>query len=141
LWRVLHTDLSKADPAVVVVTIGVNNFRDDEADDVVAGIQSVLKAVAEKLPTAKIILTGPLPTGNTANDDYRKKYQLVHEQIKMFVNNKTVFFCDPSRSLINKDTGNLTDGCYRPDGIHLTEKGYIKWADALQPVIKRVMGK
>lgn len=141
LWRVLHTDFSKTDPEVVVITIGVNNFKDDDATDVVAGIQAVLKAIAEKLPKAKIVLTGPLPTGNTANDDYRRKYQLVHEQIKMFVNNKTVFFCDPSHSLINTDTGNLAEGCYRPDGIHLTEKGYIKWAGDLQPVIKKVMGK
>ena len=88
-----------------------------------------------------IILTGPLPTGNTTNDLYRKKYQLVHQQIKLFVNNKNIFFCDPSRSLIDTATGNLADGCYRPDGIHLTEKGYIMWAGELYPVIKLIMKK
>jgi lysophospholipase L1-like esterase/pimeloyl-ACP methyl ester carboxylesterase len=141
LWRVQHTDFSKADPAVVVVTIGVNNFRDDDAGDVVAGIQSVLKAITVKLPTAKIILTGPLPAGNKVTDDYRRKYQLVHEQIKQFVNKKSIFFCDPSRSLIEAATGNLRDGCYRPDGIHLTDKGYAAWVSELQPVIKQVLGK
>lgn len=141
LWRIQHTDFSKANPAVVVVTIGVNNFKDEAAPDVVAGIQAILKALSAKLPATKIILTGPLPTGNTMTDDYRKKYALVHEQIKEFVNNKTVFFCDPSKALINSATGNLADGCYRPDGIHLTEKGYIGWAGELYPVIKQVMGK
>jgi lysophospholipase L1-like esterase len=141
LWRIQHTDFSKADPAVVVVTIGVNNFRDEEAEDVVAGIQAILKAIPGKLPKAKIILTGPLPAGNTIQDDYRKKYQLVHARIKDLVDNKSVFFCDPSRSLINTATGNLADGCYRPDGIHLTEKGYAMWAGELAPVIKQVLGK
>ncbi|MBO9200628.1 MULTISPECIES: GDSL-type esterase/lipase family protein [Niastella] len=141
LWRVQHTDLSKADPTVVVVTIGVNNFRDDEATEVIAGIQSVLKAIAVKLPKTKIILTGPLPAGNKVADDYRRKYQLVHQQIKQFVNNKSIFFCDPSGSLIDAGSGNLAEGCYRPDGIHLTEKGYTVWAGALQPVIKQVIGK
>jgi lysophospholipase L1-like esterase len=141
LWRVQHTDFTKADPAVVVVTIGVNNFKDDDATDVIAGIHSILKAIAVKLPKTKIILTGPLPTGNKVSDDYRKKYQLVHQQIKMFVNNKTIFFSDPSKSLIDAASGNLQEGCYRPDGIHLTDKGYTAWVGALQPVIKQVLGK
>jgi lysophospholipase L1-like esterase/pimeloyl-ACP methyl ester carboxylesterase len=141
LWRVQHTDFSKANPAVVVVTIGVNNFRDDDADNIVAGIRSILKVVEEKLPKAMIILTGPLPTGNTPNDLYRKKYQLVHQQIKQFVNDKSIFFCDPSRSLIDTATGKLAEGCYRPDGIHLTEKGYTMWAGELYPVIKSIMVK
>jgi lysophospholipase L1-like esterase len=141
LWRVQHTDFSKADPTVVVVTIGVNNFKDDEANDVIAGIQSILKAIAVKLPKTKIILTGPLPTGNKVTDEYRKKYALVHQQIKMFVNNKSIFFSDPSSALIDAASGNLTEGCYRPDGIHLTDKGYTAWVGALQPVIKQVIGK
>ncbi|HEX6430878.1 MAG TPA: GDSL-type esterase/lipase family protein [Niastella sp.] len=141
LWRIQHTDFSKADPGIVVVTIGVNNFRDEDAEDVVAGIQLILKLLSEKLPKAKIVLTGPLPAGNTANDNYRKKFQLVHQQIQSFVNNRSIFFCDPSRSLINTATGNLWDDCYRPDGIHLTEKGYMMWAGELCPVIKLVLGK
>jgi lysophospholipase L1-like esterase/pimeloyl-ACP methyl ester carboxylesterase len=141
LWRIQHTDFSKADPAVVVVTIGVNNFRDDEANDVVAGIQAVLKAIAVKLPKAKIILTGPLPAGNKVTDEYRRKYQLVHQQIQQFVDKRNIFFSDPSKSLIDAGSGNLADGCYRPDGIHLTDKGYTAWVGALQPVIKQVMGK
>lgn len=141
LWRIQHTDFTKADPDAAVVTIGVNNFRDDDAEDVTAGIKAVLIALATKLPKAKIILTGPLPAGNTADDEYRKKYLLVHQQIKTFVNNKTVFFCDPSNVLIDAGTGNLMSGCYRPDGIHLLEKGYVAWAGALYPVIKSVLTK
>jgi lysophospholipase L1-like esterase/pimeloyl-ACP methyl ester carboxylesterase len=141
LWRIQHTDLSKANPAVVVVTIGVNNFKNEDAEDVVAGIQTILKALSQKLPSAKIVLIGPLPAGNTAKEEYRRKYQLVHLQIKEFVNNKNVFFCDPSKALINAATGNLADGCYRPDGIHLLEKGYAVWAGELLPVIRQVMCK
>jgi lysophospholipase L1-like esterase len=141
LWRVQHTDFSKAKPRVVVVTIGVNNFRDDDAADVTAGIKAVLQALTTKLPKAKIVLIGPLPTGNTPNDDYRKKYLLVHQQIKTFVNNKSIFFCDPSKAMIDAGTGNLMNGCYRPDGIHLMEKGYAVWAAELYPVIKSILDK
>ena len=141
LWRVQHTDFTKANPAIVVVTIGVNNFRDDDAEDVTAGIKAVLNALTNKLPQAKIVLTGPLPTGNTAGDDYRKKYLVVHQQIKAFVNNKTIFFCDPSNALIDATTGNLMNGYYRPDGIHLQEKGYVAWATALYPVIQSILNK
>jgi lysophospholipase L1-like esterase len=101
----------------------------------------VLKAIAVKLPKVKIILTGPLPTGNKVTDDYRRKYQLVHQQTQQFVNNRNIFFSDPSGSLIDAGSGNLADGCYRPDGIHLTDKGYTAWVGALQPVIKQVLGK
>jgi lysophospholipase L1-like esterase len=141
LWRIQHTDFTKANPAVVVVTIGVNNFRDDDAEDVTAGIKAVLNALTTKLPKSKIVLTGPLPTGNTANDDYRKKYLVVHQQIKAFINNKNIFFCDPSGVLIDASTGNLMNGSYRPDGIHLQEKGYVAWAGALYPVIQSILLK
>jgi len=141
LWRVQHTDFSKAGPKVVVVTIGVNNFRDDDPEEVTAGIKAVLNAVTAKLPKSKVILIGPLPTGNTATDDYRKKYMTVHQQIKAFVNNKNIFLCDPSNALIDATTGNLMNGFYRPDGIHLQEKGYAVWAGQLYSVIKSVIAR
>ncbi|UFH53865.1 GDSL-type esterase/lipase family protein [Spirosoma sp. KNUC1025] len=137
LWRVEHLDFTKANPDVVVVTIGVNNFREDEAEDITAGIGAILKALNRKLPQAKLVLIGPLPAGTTAEDDKRKKYVAVHQQIQAFVDNKTVFFCDPSGVLIDAATGNLGTGLYSPDGIHLATKGYRVWAAVVRETINK----
>ncbi|WP_026262551.1 GDSL-type esterase/lipase family protein [Spirosoma panaciterrae] len=138
LWRVENLNFTKADPSVVVVTIGVNNFRDDEAKDITAGIGAILKSLRRKLPQAKLVLVGPLPAGSTADDEKRKKYTLVHQQIQAFVDNKTIFFCDPSAALIDATTGNLVAGTYSGDGIHLARKGYTLWATALRQTIDKI---
>ncbi|GAB4041462.1 GDSL-type esterase/lipase family protein [Spirosoma gilvum] len=138
LWRVENLDFTKANPALVVVTIGVNNFREDEAEDITAGIGAILKALRRKLPQAKLVLVGPLPAGTTADDDKRKKYTVVHQQIQPFVDNKTVFFCDPSAALIDANTGNLVSGAYSGDGIHLARKGYTIWATTLRQTIDKI---
>ncbi|GAB3940638.1 GDSL-type esterase/lipase family protein [Spirosoma harenae] len=136
LWRIQNLDFTKADPSVVVVTIGVNNFREDEAEDITAAIGTILKTLKSKLPKAKLVLIGPLPAGTTADDDKRKKYVVVHQQIQTFVDNKTVFLCDPSSGLIDASTGNLRQGAYSGDGIHLAVNGYRIWAAALRKTIQ-----
>ncbi|WP_420148186.1 GDSL-type esterase/lipase family protein [Spirosoma sp.] len=137
LWRIENLDFTKANPDVVVVTIGVNNFREDDANDITSAIGLILKALNSKLPQAKLVLIGPLPAGTTADDDKRKKYVAVHQQIQRFVDNKTVFFCDPSPALIDA-TGNLTAGAYYADGIHLAVDGYKAWAAALRATIDKI---
>jgi lysophospholipase L1-like esterase/pimeloyl-ACP methyl ester carboxylesterase len=138
LWRVENLDFKKADPSIVVVTIGVNNFREDNANDITAAIGTILKTLQRKLPQAKLVLIGPLPAGTTVDDDKRKKYVVVHQQIQRFVDNKTVFFCDPSPALIDPTNGNLTDGAYSPDGIHLGTTGYRLWAAVLRETIEKM---
>ncbi|MBN8821912.1 MULTISPECIES: GDSL-type esterase/lipase family protein [unclassified Spirosoma] len=138
LWRVENLDFTKSDPALVVVTIGVNNFSEDEAEAITAGIGAIVKSLRRKLPQAKLVLVGPLPAGTAAGDEKRKKYTLVHQQIQAFVDNKTIFFCDPSGALIDTATGNLVMGTYSGDGIHLARKGYTIWATALRQTIDKI---
>jgi lysophospholipase L1-like esterase len=139
LWRIQNTDFSKANPQFVVVTIGVNNFAEDEPTEITAGIQAIINALKNKSPMSKILLVGPLPAGNSASDDYRTKYNEVHKQIKSFIDKKKVWLCDPSSLLIDENTGKLTTGLYSKDGIHLVENGYRVWATEMYKIIQPIL--
>jgi lysophospholipase L1-like esterase len=69
----------------------------------------------------------------------RKKIKTVNDQIVRLDNRKTVRFLDIGPKLSNPD-GSLSKEIM-PDFLHLSEKGYQIWADAMDPLLKQLMGK
>ncbi len=63
LWRLENGSYEKANPDIVVLTLGVNNIPFQNAEEIVAGIEKMLKITKKKFSNSKIILFGPLPTG------------------------------------------------------------------------------
>ncbi|MBE7210389.1 MAG: acetylhydrolase [Gluconacetobacter diazotrophicus] len=68
LWRIAHGELDGIAPRAVVVLIGANNFGHihTDADQTYAGIARVLDAVHAKLPEAKVLVLGVLPSIRSA---------------------------------------------------------------------------
>lgn len=138
LWRIQHGDYRQANPKVVVLTIGVNNFPDDEPLEVAAGISKIIAALRQYLPDTKILLLGPLPAGNNPEHVYRQKYLKVHEQLKQQAGQWQVRYLDMGEALIMAN-GVLNPDYYGTDGIHLFPNGYKKWAEVLQPVLDEMI--
>jgi lysophospholipase L1-like esterase/pimeloyl-ACP methyl ester carboxylesterase len=127
LYRLNHGNYESAQPKLVVLAIGVNNFGDNTAEEIVAGIREVLKVAQGKFaPSTKIILLGPLPTGLDPNTDRRKKYDEVHSAIKGFGNQKNVFHYNLMDGF-SDEKGFLKADLYSQDGIHLLPAGYKVW--------------
>jgi lysophospholipase L1-like esterase len=65
LWRLQHGEVDGLSPRNVVLLIGTNNTarREQTKEQVTAGIVAVVEGLHKRLPQAKILLVGILPSG------------------------------------------------------------------------------
>lgn len=136
LWRLQNGKYKEAAPKIMVVTIGVNNFLNgDDAKEIADGILTIKDWVSRHMQQTKLLLTGPLPVGLSKEDPRRKKYEGVHAILKQKAKGKNVIYCPMDSCFIDKD-GAISTEDYSTDGIHITGKGYEKWAEELGRIIK-----
>ena len=138
LWRIQNGNFDKIKPKVIPLEIGVNNFADNTANEVAGAIKSIVRALQKKVPGVKILLFGPLPTGNDNLEPNRVKYKLIHGTIKGLDNGKTILYQNMDQLFFNPD-GTLVPGLLAGDGIHLTAAGYRQWAGVIIPAAKKLM--
>lgn len=139
LWRFQNGSYHLAKPKVLVLTIGVNNFLDDSAEEIAEGIFTNLKWLTKNMKQTNIILTGPLPAGVEPNSVARKKYQQVHAIISQYNFRKVKYF--PLHTQFLNPDGKMNLNLYSNDGIHLKPEGYKQWAASLFPVVKSLLEK
>jgi lysophospholipase L1-like esterase len=141
LWRLENGEVDGITPKAAVVLIGTNNFGlEGHAPDAVAkGVGAVVGTLRKKLPSTKILLLAIFPRDEKPGADIRKKIKTVNEQIARLDDRKAVRFLDIGPKLSNPD-GSLSKEVM-PDFLHLSEKGYQIWADAMAPLLKELLGK
>lgn len=132
LWRVQNGNFDKIKPGVIALEVGINNFPYNSEKEIAGGIEAIVRALQKKVPQAKVILFGPLPSGIDKNDPNRVKNKQIHLIISGMNNGKTVFYKNMDTHFINPD-GTLIEGLLEPDAIHLTADGYQVWAGVLVP--------
>jgi lysophospholipase L1-like esterase/pimeloyl-ACP methyl ester carboxylesterase len=138
LWRLQNGAYVKAKPKVMVLTIGVNNFiENDSADEIANGILTIANWVKKNMPTTKLILTGLLPTGIKKDEDRRKKYDQIHALLAKAANKAFIYL--PINEPFMLPNGDLDPTKYGTDGIHLLPEGYGTWAAALKPTIDKLL--
>lgn len=137
LWRLQHGNYAKAKPKVMVISIGVNNFNDDSAEEIAAGLLSIVKWTKSNMPSTRIILSGPLPTGLEKGTDRRNKYERIHKLLAAHKSTSWYYF--PLSGTFIMDDGNINPATYSKDGIHLVKNGYRLWASTLKPVIEKLI--
>lgn len=139
LWRIQNGNFDQVKPKVIVLEIGVNNFHDNSGKEIADGIQSIVRSLLKKVPSAKILLFGPLPAGTGNQDPNRQKYKEVHQIIRGLNNGKNVFYLNLDKQFLQAD-GSLTEGMMSADAIHLAPEGYRVWAGVIVKEAKRLMG-
>ncbi len=140
LWRLEHGSIDGISPKLAVVMIGTNNARDDNRpEDTAKGVQAVVESLRKKLPQTKVLLLAIFPRGANDQDPKRKLNDEVNERIVKLADDKSVFFLDIRDKLYNKD--GFIGSSMLPDKLHLTRDGYQIWAEAAEPVVKRLLGE
>jgi lysophospholipase L1-like esterase len=142
LWRLDNGELEGVNPKVIVVLAGTNNIGREpggagKVADIAAGIKAILDRCRAQAPRATIVLTSVFPR----NDSIAVMPEIVrlNETIARFANGRSVLFLDVTRRLADAN-GRLLPGMMNDDQLHPTIKGYQEWADALRPILTRLLG-
>ncbi len=141
LWRLENGEVEGISPKVAVLLIGTNNFglEGHSPDQVAKGVAAVVQSLRRKLPSTKIVLLAIFPRDEKPGADIRKKIKTVNDQIAKLDDRKNVHYLDIGPKLSNPD-GSLSKEIM-PDFLHLSEKGYQIWADAMAPLLQKLMGE
>ena len=146
LYRLLNGELDGVDPKVVVLLIGTNNVgfdpvgSSDDAlvSDTVRGITACVGAIRRKAPGAKILLMGITPRNTKGSTAVMPTINKINRGIAALADGSRITFLDIG-NLLADATGTLFEGM-TDDGLHLTDKGYQVWADAMRPVLTSWLG-
>jgi len=138
LWRFEQGQLEGLKPKAAVLMIGTNNSnKDDNSEaDILEGVQAIVKQIRERLPDTKLILVSIFPRGATFSTQ-RGKILQVNQALAKLADGKMVFYVDFGSQLIESD-GSISKAIM-PDYLHLSEKGYEIWAEAIEPQLKEVL--
>jgi lysophospholipase L1-like esterase len=130
LYRLNTMDVQAFKPRVTVLLIGTNNTRDTPAD-IAAGVHGILDKLRTLYPTTKIILVSILPNARAT--------QLMADTnviLRTFADDRTVFYFDLAAHM--PPAGDTWQGL-GPDKLHPDQTGYQIWADAMEPLLTRLL--
>jgi (4-O-methyl)-D-glucuronate---lignin esterase len=145
LWRLHNGELDNVNPKVIVLMAGTNNVgnkppegpEDPRVADVTRGIKAILNTCRRKAPEATIVLMGITPRND--NMAVMSLINRINANIAKLADGKKIRYLNINDRLADKD-GRLFEGMANGDGLHLDVKGYQVWADALKPLLTKLLG-
>lgn len=138
LWRLDNGEIDGIRPKVAVILIGVNNVGGNTIEDTVAGTVAVVNEVHKKLPKTKVLLLSIFPWRPTADDPMRKKANEISEKVaSVFSREKWVKPLNIGEKFLGTD-GSLSKEIM-PDYLHPNKMGYQIWAEAMEPILSKLM--
>lgn len=143
LWRFEHGQLDGVKPKVAVLMIGTNNsgkekdgkLRNSEKE-ILEGVQAVVKQIRARLPDTKLLVLGIFPRSQTFSEQRGQVVQ-VNQALAKLADGQMIHYLDFGSQLIEAD-GSLSKAIM-PDYLHLSEKGYTIWAEAIEPKLKELL--
>src|SRR6185503_879160 len=142
LWRIQNGEFEGLTlPKVVVLMIGTNNIgqKDPEPpESAVAGIQAIVKEIRKKSDHTKILLLGVFPRGEKSDHPLRPQVKAINAAAaKLDDEGKSVKYLDIGDKFLQPDGSILKE--IMPDFLHLSEKGYQIWADAIKEPVAELL--
>ena len=130
LWREQHGDFDGLNPKLIMLMIGTNDCGRDPKG-IAQGIREILDEY-EKRTTAHILLLGVFPRDPKPSGT-REWIKNINAILSTYSSDPRVTYMDIGNKFLQPD-GTLTAEIM-PDFLHPSTKGYVIWADAIQPVI------
>ena len=139
IWRFQNGAIDDISPKLAVVMIGTNNtgHRRENPEHTAIGIKRVVSELRLRLPNTKILLLDIFPRGVDQEDEFRKINNAVNEIIKDYADEKKVWFLSIGDQFL--EDGNVLPKTVMPDLLHPNDKGYEIWAEAMEPMIRKLM--
>lgn len=125
-------DVVQYSPSAVVIVAGVNDIYQGQTVDHVTGELHGMYAQARQAGTA--VVAGSIIPFNTATPDQNARIRQVNEWIRL---QPEVAFVDTRSAVAAPGKPDLL--FESPDGLHPSPAGYRRMAEAIAPVIQRVL--
>ena len=140
LWRFEQGQLDGVKAKVAVVMIGTNNSnKDDNTEaDILEGVTAIVQQIRARQPDTKVLLLGIFPRGKTFSPQ-RGKILEVNQALSLLDDGKHIFYFDLGAQFLAND-GSISKNIM-PDALHPNEAGYQIWANAMEPKLKKFLGK
>ncbi|MHC4463099.1 MAG: ankyrin repeat domain-containing protein [Planctomycetota bacterium] len=135
LWRLDHSNFENVSPELAVVLIGVNNSRDNTAEEIAEGTIAICQRLRTKLPKMKILLLAILPTKSESRNQKHATASLLASRT---ADGKMIHYLDINPHFLT-DEQELIEGVMR-DGVHPNENGYRIWAEAIESKVTELIG-
>lgn len=138
IWRLTHGNLGRIRPKVAVLMIGTNNTGHSlqEPAEVEAGVARILEILAERLPDTRVVLHGIFPRGTGPFDPMRLNNIAINDRIRRLADGDRVRYLEIGQHFL--DEAGAIPAEIMPDRLHLTEAGYRRWAEALEPTLQEL---
>jgi beta-glucosidase len=139
LWRLDNGNIEGITPKLAVLMIGTNNSGANTSAQIAEGVKLIVEKLRAKLPTTKVLVLAIFPRGANQDAPQRKVNEGANEIIKKLADDKMVYFLDIGPKFLEAD-GTLSREVM-PDLLHLNEKSYGIWAEAIESKVKDLMGE
>lgn len=140
LWRLENMEVQTLKPKVAVILIGTDNLM-NTSHDIADGVHAVIANTQETFPGVKIILVSIMPC-ERAHDTMMQADSI----IKNNADDSNVFYLNLV-PLMPPVTTTAADGStdtnwkgLSKDHLHPTIAGYKIWADAMEPLLTKLLG-
>ena len=132
LWRLRNGALGGRRPKAVMLLIGTNNlgWGKQSVDSAAAGVEELIG----ELRGTRILLLGVFPRGEKPDDPLRARIKDLNERLSKL---KHVTYLDIGGRFLEPD-GTISKEVM-PDFLHLSEKGYRVWADAVKEPLEALL--
>ncbi|MEZ4901326.1 MAG: SGNH/GDSL hydrolase family protein [Spirosomataceae bacterium] len=130
LWRVYHDELEGIAPEKIIINIGTNNLHLNTNDEIVAGLQQLVKVIQVRQPQAKIMLLGIYPRRNN-----EARVLSLNKDIQSLAKAENIGFEDIGKTLLLV-SGKIDEQLFS-DGLHPNAEGYEVLGKVLAPILKK----
>ncbi len=146
VWNIQNGELDGQSPKVIVLEIGTNNVDEKNyptrhtAGQLAGGIKAIVQLMREKCPDSKIIVLRCFPGcyGGPNPTSHRFILERASDIVSNLADGKHIFYCDVNQVFLNPD-GSINHEMM-PDWLHPSPAGAKAWAQAMEPLLAKLMG-
>lgn len=129
LWRVYHDELDGIDAQNVVVMIGTNNLTENNDEEIVSGLKTLVEQIQVRQPKATVFLSGILPRRSMEH-----RIAILNKSIAKLSALLKVKYINPGTQLLDSK-GKIDESLFE-DGLHPNSAGYEKLGAQLSVHLK-----
>lgn len=129
LWRIYHGELDGFQTEKVILLMGTNNLDKNTNDEIIDGINELVRAIRHRQPTAEIYVAGIMPRAGKEG-----RISLLNQGLQVRLMSDEATFIDMTSELTQPD-GRIIKELFI-DGLHPNKEGYQRIAKILEKAIQ-----